>query len=133
VVADDLDEGVRETAALALGKTWSEEAVEPLIGALRDADSGVRGAAADALAATWSERAIDALRGAAADDPSAQVRERALSALTRLGADEAPAALRQAMQDPSPRIRRMATELLSLLRERAHQSSGGRRSNFSMR
>lgn len=116
VVADDPDEGVRETAALALGKTWSEAAVEPLIGALGDTDSSVRGAAADALAATWSDRAIAALLGVAADDPSAQVRERALRALTRLGADEAMAALRRATQDPSPRIRRMATEMLSLLR-----------------
>ena len=116
VVADDPDEGVRESAALALGKTWSEEAVEPLIGALGDPHSTVRGAAADALANTWSDRAADPLRLAAAEDPSAQVRERALRALARLGADEAMAALRRAMQDPSPRIRRMATEMLSMIR-----------------
>jgi HEAT repeat protein len=100
---DDLDDGVRETAVHALGKAWTESAVEPLIRALGDARAAVRAAAADAL------------RSAAMDDPSARVRERALVALSRVGAADAVESLTIATRDGSPRVQGIARDILGAI------------------
>jgi HEAT repeat protein len=108
----DPDDGVRETAAGALGRTWSETAVLPLLAALGDAQAEVRAAAAAALGETWNGGAVEALARAVMADPSVRARESAARALRRLDADAAIGPLTLAIHDPSPRIRRVAGEIL---------------------
>src|SRR5262249_32436090 len=78
--------GVGEAAVAALGRTWSEHAVAPLIQALlEDPGSFVREAAAHALGELWSETAVEALARALSVDPRHSVREAAAEALGKIG------------------------------------------------
>jgi len=65
---------VRVGAALALGKTHSRAAREPLEGALEDVHPAVRAAAAAALGALGQREALDALRSRLSREPEATVR-----------------------------------------------------------
>jgi HEAT repeat protein len=63
-LVEDQDPTVRAAAALALGETWSEDAVEPLTQVfLEDPDPVVREHAARALREIGSEEALNSLKG----------------------------------------------------------------------
>lgn len=74
---------LRVQAALDLGATRDERAVQPLVGALDDRNASVRAAAAAALGRLGDRRAVDELERHASD-PSDSVRTEVRTALMRL-------------------------------------------------
>jgi hypothetical protein len=86
---------VRTQAALALGGTNDEAAVEPLCGALDDDSEVVRQAAAAALGKLKKPSAEDCLQSALGEEPNASVKtqiSRALAAVRSAGGSEAASA-----------------------------------------
>jgi len=89
VLRTDPDEGVRETAATAMGGVEAPESVDVLIGLLGDEHPGMRIGAAWSLGELGDRRAVEPLQRAAADQREA-VRVEAAAALRRLGVEPAP-------------------------------------------
>ncbi len=81
----DEDWGVREDAALALGRSGDPRGVRPLIEALRDSDRAVQTAATSALASIGEAAVVDL--GSCLRDPDLSVQEAAASILSSI-ADE---------------------------------------------
>jgi BlaR1 peptidase M56/HEAT repeat protein len=111
---DDVDQDVREKAALALGFSSSPDAIPGLLKALADPDSQVREKAAIGLALRRDARVTSALI-AAMDDPDPQVREKAAMSLGTSGDLRAAAVLERALQDPDSQVREQAATGLILL------------------
>jgi HEAT repeat protein len=89
---EDGSEGVRSSAAVALGRIGSEEVVGGLLARLEDESAGVRSSAAGALGQIGGEGAVGGLL-ARLDDESADVRSRAAEALGQIGDEAAIPAL----------------------------------------
>ncbi len=105
----------REAAALGLGERADASDLGPLQRALEDADAHVAAAAAWALGVTGDARAVPALLQAA-HHPQAHVRQAAVASLGQLedGATASvQAALRAALADASPDVRREAAQALA--------------------
>jgi hypothetical protein len=85
-LASGSDFRLRVTAALALGRTHSRAAIEPLTNALEDTSPAVRAAAAAALAVLGQRDASTAIRSHLASEPSPVVRAQLESALVKLEA-----------------------------------------------
>ncbi len=83
---------VRRTSAEILGKLEVQEAVEPLVLALRDPDPDVRGAALDALRLLHASEAVEPI-AACLSDPAPAVRARAIDATTSRASMARPRAL----------------------------------------
>jgi len=81
----DEDWGVREDAALALGKSGDSRGVRPLIEALRDSDRAVRAAATSALTSIGEPAVMDL--GSCLRDPDLSVQEAAASILSSIADD----------------------------------------------
>jgi hypothetical protein len=110
---EDPDPAVRQSAAIALGDSWSETAVAALEQALQDdADADVREAAGWALGETWSEEAVEPLRRALQADPVRGVREAAVRALAELASRDATPALVAALSDADVSVREAVAETL---------------------
>jgi hypothetical protein len=116
-LAQSQDAQARKDAADILGKSWSEDAVEPLGDALAgDPSAAVREAAAQALGKTWSESAVQPLIDALAYDSDALVREQAARGLAQTAGEEAINALVFAlMRDPRWYVRDAAAEALGTI------------------
>ena len=113
---EDADPNIREAAATALGRTWSERGVEPLARTLTDEDAWVREAAARALGQLWVDQAVDLLADVVMTDPARAVREAAAEALGETADARAIPALTAALQDPAGSVRERAAEALAGLR-----------------
>ena len=110
----DNDSGVRQQAAVALGRLGDPRALAPLVAALRDNDSGVRQQAAAALGWLGDPRAVKPLV-AALEDNKYWVRQQAAAALGRLGDPRAVKPLVAALEDNKYWVRqRAAAALVSL-------------------
>ena len=101
----DADEWVRMAAARALGELRDERAGESLISALADSQWRVRELAAWALSEMKEERAVKALCNVLLTDVQAEVRRSAAEALGEIRSSEAISSLKQALNDPEPRVR----------------------------
>ena len=117
-VRDDGDADVREAAAQALGRLWSESAVEALGRALlTDPSRAVRDAAARALGDIGGTEGVSALI-AALRDPRGSVRESAVAALGAIGGNVAFQALVEvSMADRDPWVRAEAAAALEEVAE----------------
>lgn len=109
----DSDEWVRMAAARALGELKDERAATPLVGALADGEWRVRELAAWSLGELKDERAVESLCAVLASDSQAGVRVRAAWALGEIQNRRAVASLKQALNDPEPRVREKAQWALS--------------------
>jgi HEAT repeat protein len=113
----------RSRAAIALGRTHDQGAIQPLVRALNDADTTVRRAAASALSElaaqedVHAETAVEPLIGAL-QDADAQVRERAATALWRIRDIRAVEPLIKALQDSRPDVRAAAAGALGGIQDR---------------
>jgi HEAT repeat protein len=105
---------VRRDAAEALGEIGDPDAVEPLIGVLRDDNPSVRMSAAEALGQIGDVRAVEPLI-AARKEASWSVRRAAAEALGRIGDPDATDALTAALEDHDSNVRRAATESLEAI------------------
>lgn len=105
---NDSDEWVRMAAARALGELRDERAGERLISALSDSQWRVRELAAWALSEMKEERAVKALCSVLLADSQAEVRRSAAEALGEIRSSEAIFSLKQALNDPEPRVRAKA-------------------------
>ena len=105
---------VRRDAAEALGEIGDPDAVEPLIGVLRDDNPSVRMSAAEALGQIGDVRAVEPLI-AAMKEASWSVRRAAAEALGRIGDPDATDALTAALEDHDSNVRRAATESLEAI------------------
>lgn len=101
---------VRAAAAEALGEIGGEDAVGPLIRALRDADAAVRAAAARGLGVLQSSQAVAPVVGLLQADPSMTVRCSAIQALREMASGVE--AIMAALQDASPQVRKAAADAL---------------------
>jgi HEAT repeat protein/beta-lactamase regulating signal transducer with metallopeptidase domain len=110
---NDSDEWVRMAAARALGELRDERAGERLIAALSDSQWRVRELAAWALSEMKEERAVKALCNVLLTDGQAEVRRSAAEALGEIRSSEAISSLKQALNDPEPRVRAKAGWALS--------------------
>ncbi|MDP6989496.1 MAG: HEAT repeat domain-containing protein [Planctomycetota bacterium] len=114
---DETDPGVRERAAVALGRDGLAEAVAPLAEALGSPDWKVAAAAAVSLGHTRSEAAVDPLVRLARSD-SWRLRGAAVVGLTRCLKKAAVEPLIAALEDREPLVARTAhAYLVSLARE----------------
>jgi hypothetical protein len=102
---------VRRSAAEALGKLGSEQAVSALISAVQHSDFWVRRSAAEALGKLGSEQAVSALISAVQHSDS-DVRGKVAEALGKLGSEQAVSVLIPALQDSDSGVRRNAAEAL---------------------
>ena len=102
---------VRRDAAEALGEIGDPDAVEPLIGVLRDDNPSVRMSAAEALGQIGDVRAVEHLL-AALKSPAVEVRKSAAEALGQIGDVRAVEPLIAAMKEASWSVRRAAAEAL---------------------
>jgi HEAT repeat protein/beta-lactamase regulating signal transducer with metallopeptidase domain len=109
----DGDEWVRMAAARALGELRDERASAPLADSLSDADWRVRELAAWSLGEMKDEGAVERLCAALASDARTEVRATAAWALGEIQDGRAAAQLRQALNDPEPRVREKARRALS--------------------
>ncbi len=113
----DSDQGVRETAAVALERYGADAAgaVPALSRAVNEGDADVRQAAIRALVAVGKSAApaVPAL-AQALGDPQVRIRRAAAEALSKLAADVqgASEALQKALNDPDPDVRRFASDAL---------------------
>ena len=80
----DPDSSVRESAAVALGRSGDARAVEPLIASLKDQEPSVRAFSAASLGQLGDTRAVEPLL-ARSTDPFSVVRGSAAAALDQLG------------------------------------------------
>jgi len=96
----DSDEGVRESAAEAIGILGGTEVAVDLVAALRDASDDVRAAAVTALVKVGTSADGEAL-SPLLEDRSSNVRRRAIAGLGRLNVAEAAPGLRRLL-DKSP-------------------------------
>lgn len=109
----DGDEWVRMAAARALGELRDERAAAPLAAALSDGDWRVRNLAAWSLGEMKDEGAVERLCAALASDARVEVRATAAWALGEIQDGRAAAPLRQALNDPEPRVREKARRAIS--------------------
>ena len=101
------DPAIRRAAAEALAPLKDPQAVEPLVGLLKDENSGVRRAAVAALAARGGFRVVEPLVGALEDlDPDVRV-------------TAATAVYRRLMTDPDAEARRATAAALGRIRDAA--------------
>ncbi len=105
---DDEDWGVREDAAVALGRLGDPRSVQPLIRALRDSDRAVREAATSALK-TLGEPAILSL-GFCLQDSNAQVQESAACILATIANEQVLDPLLSASLNPNWIVRMSAAK-----------------------
>ncbi len=108
---DDEDWGVREDAAVALGRLGDPRSVQPLIRALRDSDRAVREAATSALKAL-GEPAILSL-GFCLQDANPQVQESAACILADIANEQVLDPLLSAALSPNWIVRMSAAKGLS--------------------
>ncbi len=101
----DSDEWVRMAAARALGELRDERAGASLIATLSDPQWRVRALAAWALNEMKDRRAVQALCNLLLSDSEPEVRRAAAEALGEIRSAEAIPALKQALNDPEPRVR----------------------------
>ncbi len=104
----------RHRAAIALGRSGSPEAVEPLLGALNDRDTFVRNFACTSLGNLGDPRAVAPLVKALGDE-SLVVRRSAAEALGNLGDKRPVDPLIKALSDESDLVRRSAAQALGAL------------------
>ena len=122
------NEGIRLSAAKALGRLGDVRAVEALAGLLRDEEARVRASAAKALGQLGDVRAVEALSGLLRDEesvalhdfhgddaifqPNTDVRVSAAMALAQLGDTGSVEALAGLLRDGSFYVRRCAADAL---------------------
>jgi len=119
LVAALRDPELRYGAAKFLGDLGDSRAVAPLLPLLEANELGVRVAAIRALAAIKAGEVTPRLAEIAANDETLLVRSWAIVALGELGGASATEALTRLLQNPDPRIRRLAARALGELREPA--------------
>jgi len=113
VIPRETHRGQRKRSADDLGRTWSPEALPPLVRALSDDDPSVRASAATALGATWNQGALAALAAALLSDQEPHVREAAARALGETWSEAAVRPLSQALlRDPNRSVREAAAGAL---------------------
>jgi beta-lactamase regulating signal transducer with metallopeptidase domain/HEAT repeat protein len=108
ILLNDSDVWVRMAAARALGELRDERATERLIMALADSEWRLRQLAAWALSEMKDTRAVSALCRVLLSDTQADVRRMAAEALGEIKSAEALPSLKQALNDPEPRVRAKA-------------------------
>lgn len=101
------DRELTHAAVHMLGIIGSDEAIQVLLGLLRDEESYIRLAAITALGWNGSEKAVPALREALGDS-DVDISWRAAEALGKIKSRDAVSALCEATQDPRERIRIVA-------------------------
>jgi HEAT repeat protein len=112
------DPNLRTVAALGLGLVEPQNALDPLIRALRDPVVDVRANSAWALGRIENGRALPPLMNLFSDDAE-KVREAAVAAVGHMESTSAvPALIRVLRQDSSPRVRRVAAWALGELEAR---------------
>ncbi len=104
-----------EEAALALGKSTTDDAVTQLSLALIDENPDVRSAAVSSLADIGSTEAVQAL-AVALSDPDPRIREGAVNSLDEIGGEAAVTLLELALADEEVTVRDAASEALETLR-----------------
>lgn len=110
----DVEQDVREKAAMRLAALSTPAAIPGLLRALTDSDAQVREKAAMGLTLRRHAR-VDVALLAAVDDPDAQVREKVAIALATSNDARAPAALRRLAGDADARVREQAETALRQL------------------
>jgi HEAT repeat protein len=90
---------VRARAAIALGKIGDEQAVEPLLNALKDPEVDVRIAACLGLGFFKEPSTFDDMANVLLDDPKIEVRQAAAKALGNTGHPDALPYLMEALRD----------------------------------
>lgn len=111
---EGMDPSIRLVAVEVFGRL-GPDAVEPLIGSLRDSDHLVRCAAVDALAGLMDPRATAPLLERLRTDGEEAVREHAAWALGESGDPDVVPALIDALSDPYLRVRSASSAALILL------------------
>ena len=102
---DEKHPAVRESAANALGKLGSAQAVGALIARLDDQEENVRWFAVESLRKLSAKNAVPKLTDLLLKDESSRVREVTAIALGDLGQPGAVPALRKALKDENERVR----------------------------
>ena len=110
----NVDQDVREKAAMRLAALSTPDAIPGLLRALADSDAQVREKAAMGLTLRRHARVDEALL-VVVDDPDAQVREKVAIALATSNDARAPAALRRLAGDADARVREQAETALRQL------------------
>ncbi len=108
---DDEDWGVREDAAVALGRLGDPRSVQPLIRTLRDSDRAVREAASASLL-TLGQPAVLSL-GYCLQDSNLQVQESAACILAQIADDQVFEPLLSALLNPNWIVRMSAAKGLA--------------------
>lgn len=108
----DMDAGRRPSAIHLMWEVAGRGILPLLRSSLRDTYGPVRVAALEVFAESRDPSAIDVAQSALRADPSAAVRTTAVHVIANGGRDRRLESLEQAMQDPNPDVRLLATQLL---------------------
>jgi len=118
------DEVLRENAAVNLGFMNDLRAVEPLIGALKDATWEVRFAAAHSVGQLGEARAVQPLIECL-NDSNGGVRQNAMEAILSIGTSHATDELLKALTDSRATLRKYSIQLIGELQLRTRSTDTG--------
>lgn len=118
---------VRTQAALALGDTKDDAAVQPLCGALDDSEPAVRSAAAAALAKLGKKEGLPCLKAKESGEANASVKSQMTKSIKVLAGASAPSSAARtyvAIGKVTNKMGRAAAEVETLVREAATSKLG---------
>ena len=117
LLSQDEDPMIRRIAAIGLGKTGGEAALEALYAAVQDEDPSVRRRVIQGLGKKKDERAVEALREVMLGDPDAEMRRAAARSLGTIQTQHAFLALVAGESDVDYYVRREAALALARMQE----------------